>query len=94
MSTDTNGCSGTSKPTNVYYLSCNTPNGLKTENITTTAAELVWSSTPCSVNYNLQIKLKEEANWSTYILPSNIISYKLTGLLPGSVYQWRISTIL
>ena len=69
---------------------CQPPNNLNIKNITENETTLSWDVKPDSVGVNLQYKEKGSGNWVD--AGSKIIdkSLKITGLSPGTEYEWRV----
>ena len=68
---------------------CSLPAGNSVGNITSTAATISWTSSPCVTYYQVNYRVTGGA-WSTptSTVYGNTITY--TGLTPGTTYQYRI----
>ncbi|MFN3940210.1 MAG: sulfatase-like hydrolase/transferase, partial [Chitinophagales bacterium] len=67
------------------------PQNIQVVSVTTNSASLTWE-TPCAYNkFNIQWRQEGTGLWSTF---NNILttSYTLTGLLPGTTYQFKLRT--
>ncbi len=84
------GCSKTSDPVVVTYLSCAAPSGLGAINVGSTSARIKWNAVPCAVGYQFQYRKKNTGAWITGQV--NTTAKTLTGLTPGTVYQWKVLT--
>lgn len=70
---------------------CNTPTGLAASSITSSSANLSWTSTGAS-SYNLQYRVSGGATWTTVSgIASN--SYNLSGLNASTTYQWQVQSV-
>ncbi len=71
---------------------CDAPFGLSVTNTTHTSATVSWAPSIGVTGYNMQWKLTTSTAWRTV---SNITatSYKLTGLLPGVSYDFKVQSI-
>lgn len=90
--TNENGCSKASAPIAVTYQSCPQPTNLVVSNITSTSARLSWSppASSCVVGYQEQYRQVGTTEWIT--LQQVNPAKNITGLLPGTTYQWRVQT--
>lgn len=90
--TNENGCSKASAPIAVTYQSCPQPTNLVVSNITATSARLSWSppASSCVVGYQEQYRQVGTTEWIT--LQQVNPAKNITGLLPGTTYQWRVQT--
>ena len=73
-------------------VACGSPVSQSAGAITANSALISWS-TPCSaVSYSLQYRKNPTKAWTTV---SGIVgtSYTLTGLLPGSLYEYRLASL-
>lgn len=68
---------------------CSQPSNLNTVNLTTTSVRLSWSAIQGSTNYTVQYRVGTVGTWTT---ASAGVTTNLTinGLLPSSVYTWRV----
>jgi hypothetical protein len=72
---------------------CPMPVAPLTSTITDVTTTVSWSGTNCAQRYNLQYKRKVDVNWIYITLASNTLTYVFNNLLPGTKYQWRVSTV-
>ncbi len=71
---------------------CNAPQWLYSTNITTSSANLSWTSVAGALNYNVEYRI---AGGTWYILagsPFTNTQQTITGLLAGTTYEWRVNT--
>ncbi|MDW8157637.1 MAG: fibronectin type III domain-containing protein [Bacteroidia bacterium] len=69
---------------------CGTPAGLTSSSITSTSASLSWNAVSGVISYDLEYKPSNSSTWTSVTgLTTN--SYNLTGLTPGTNYDWRVS---
>ncbi len=88
--TNANGCSTTSANTVVTYLGCAKPTGLTSTNVTSTSAKLNWSAVTCAVGYQYEIRKGTSGAYTP--AQTTGITKTITGLMPSSLYQWRVIT--
>src|SRR5678815_670590 len=72
--------------------SCATPTGLTSSSITTTSANVGWTSVSGAVSYNLQWKASSSSTWNT-VSGITTTSRSLTGLTAGTAgtaYQFQV----
>jgi len=72
------------------HSTCIKPTGLTVSNITSSQAELSWTSD--ADNWNVQYKKTGDAEWTDVVGTINTKSYTLEGLLPATNYQARVRT--
>jgi hypothetical protein len=74
---------------NSAVSSCSTPTGTAVSGLTDVTATLSWVANPGAQRYNLEIKLTTAPSYGPAIkVYSN--TYTVTGLLPGTKYNWRV----
>ncbi len=89
--TNAAGCqSASSAATVVTYNVCAKPTGLVTSNITPTAAKLSWAAVTCAVGYQYEYRVKGTIPYTVGQVTG--INKTITGLTPGTIYQWRVVT--
>ncbi len=89
--TNAAGCqSASSAATVVTYNVCAKPTGLVTSNITATAAKLSWTAVTCAVGYQYEYRVKGTIPYTVGQVTG--INKTITGLTPGTIYQWRVVT--
>lgn len=91
----TNCTNGNSVPSNTFLFTtpCSSPSGLTTTNITNNSATLNWI--PAAVNNNntafsVSYRLGNTTNAWTSLGNTSASSINVTGLLAGTLYEWRI----
>jgi Zn-dependent metalloprotease len=91
----TNCAGGASLPSStlLFTTPCSAPSGLTTTNITNSGASLNW--VPAAVNNNnttfsVAYRLGNTTNAWTTIGNTNASSINVAGLLPGTLYEWRV----
>lgn len=72
---------------------CGITTGLSESGITMNSASLSWSSTPCALRYRILYRIFGAGAWNSIDVYTPATNYLLTGLVPGTRYQWRIRTI-
>src|SRR5690606_16769037 len=82
--------SSTQNFTTLNDLTCNVPGGLSSSNITSTSAQLSWTSVSGATGYIVEYKLSGSQTWSQQNASSN--NATLSSLIPNSVYNWRVQT--
>ncbi|MBP9790491.1 MAG: fibronectin type III domain-containing protein [Bacteroidia bacterium] len=84
-------CGGSSCPT--CPVTCTTPSGVTVSPISIDNATINWTAVVGALTYTLEYKLNSSPTWivaSSTI--SNATSYYLTGLVAGSLYDYRLRT--
>ena len=77
---------------NSTVSSCSTPTGTAVSGLTDVTATLSWVANPGAQRYNLEIKLTTAPSYGPAIkVYSN--TYTVTGLLPGTKYNWRVRAV-
>lgn len=71
--------------------SCAAPGGLTNSNLSSSSVTVQWSVVPGASSYTVQYKLGSSASWTT-AGNATTNNYGLTGLNPGSVYNWRVKS--
>ena len=91
----TNCGNGYSIPSNTFLFTtpCSAPSGLTTTNIANSSATLNW--VPAAVNnfntaYSVSYRLGNTSNAWTTIGNTSASTINVTGLLPGTQYEWRV----
>ncbi len=69
---------------------CTVPSGFTTTSITSTGATLGWGSVSGAISYSVRYRLTGTTSWTTVTVTTN--SKTLTGLSPGSSYDWKVLT--
>ena len=70
---------------------CGPPSGLVTTNITANSATLSWSAFATSASYNVAYKKATTNTWIPLATNITALTYPLSGLTAGVVYDWRVS---
>jgi hypothetical protein len=73
-------------------LPCNPPSGLTTTNITSGSATIGWSAVSGAVSYKVEYKESASSTWIIIDAAWATTTANLTGLLPGTAYDWRVAT--
>ncbi len=71
-------------------VTCGNPNGLATNNITTTTANLTWTAVANATSYAVEYKLNSAATWTILNATQTTTSASLTNLTAGTAYNWRV----
>lgn len=71
---------------------CNFPQNLFTTNIASDSARFNWNSIPGAVSYDIRYRVTGTTIW-TNASASSSLSYKATGLIPSSNYEWQVMTV-
>lgn len=69
---------------------CGTPTGLTSSSITTTSATLSWAAVTGALSYKIDYKAATSTTWITSLPSQSATSVGLTGLVAGTVYDWRV----
>ncbi len=69
---------------------CVAPTDLSASSITQSSALLKWSATNSAVSYKVEYKKASSAQWTNLAAASTSKTIDVTGLLPSTVYDWRI----
>ena len=70
---------------------CDKPETFEVSNVTTNSATLTW--TGGSGTYNVEYKGGTVADWTAYLTNTTSTSANLTGLTPGTAYQYRVQSV-
>ena len=70
---------------------CEKPATFEVSNVTASSATLTW--TGGSGNYNVEYKGGSVADWTAYLTNTTSTSANLTGLTPGTAYQYRVQSV-
>ena len=89
-STDTSDFNGTSFSTETSIAGCNPPTALSTSAITGTSVTFSWTAAVGATYYGIQYRRIGTVSWTSII--SVPPSRNITGLKPGTTYEWRIRT--
>ena len=69
--------------------SCSQPSNLSATPLTPTSVSVSWSAIQGAFNYQVQYRVSTSGVWIT-AAPTTTTSFVLTGLLPSTVYSWRV----
>lgn len=81
----------------IHYLdhtgtnACNTPSNVNASSVTDTTATVSWSQVSNAYLYHLQYKTSASLIWET--VSTNQTSYTITGLFPGTQYDFRVEAV-
>lgn len=70
---------------------CGAPAGLTVSGLSTSGATVSWSAVSGADSYTVEYKLSTSATWTTAASATTAVSVSLSGLTPGSLYDWRVS---
>lgn len=84
--TGSGGSYGTSETTTVQPPA---PTGLDTSGITSNSVHLNWNGLSCATDYQVYYRLEGSKTWTSTTSGTN--NYEVTGLLPDTVYVWKVS---
>jgi hypothetical protein len=70
--------------------SCGTPDFLSSTAITTSSATVLWSTVAGANSYDVDYKLNSSGTWTNAATGTTSTSVNLSGLTPGSLYDWRV----
>jgi hypothetical protein len=70
---------------------CGDPTGLTTSGITATSANIGWTAVTSAINYTVEYKLNTATTWTVLSAAQSTTSASLTGLTPGTAYNWRVT---
>ena len=84
--TGSGGSYGTSETTAVNPPA---PTGLDTSGITSNSVRLNWNGLSCATGYQVYYRLEGSNTWTNATSGTN--SFELTGLLPDTVYIWKVN---
>lgn len=87
-----NGQSSTfSEATSFTTLTCPVPYNLFVDNVKGQSVRLNWSSAKQALLYYVRYRVKNTATW-TQPVSTTATSYVLNGIMPGTSYDWEVST--
>ncbi|MEO8109751.1 MAG: fibronectin type III domain-containing protein [Ginsengibacter sp.] len=69
---------------------CNSPVGLTTSSITTSSANISWSSATGANSYDVEYKATSSSTWISRVSGTNATTANLTGLAASTSYDWRV----
>jgi hypothetical protein len=70
---------------------CDKPETFEVSNVTANSATLTW--TGGSGTYNVEYKGGSVADWTAYLTNTTATTANLTGLTPGTAYQYRVQSV-
>ncbi|MEO8112020.1 MAG: fibronectin type III domain-containing protein, partial [Ginsengibacter sp.] len=71
-------------------LPCNAPAGLTTSSITSTSANISWSSAAGANSYDVEYKATSSSTWIGVVSGTTATSASLGGLAASTSYDWRV----
>jgi hypothetical protein len=71
---------------------CSAPTGLNSTGITSTGATVAWSTISGAVGYDVDYKINTSSTWISAATNTTLTSINLSGLVPNTVYDWRVRT--
>ncbi len=71
---------------------CYPPSGLVAHSITNNSAMLKWSFLNAANNYDIDYKVVTASQWTIAAHGINLLNVNITGLLPNTIYDWRIKS--
>ena len=71
---------------------CNPPSGLSTSTITTSSANVSWSSVSSANSYDVDYKINSSPTWISAATGTTSTSAGLSGLAASTTYDWRVRT--
>lgn len=77
----------------IMAVSCSTPTGLFTNNITSSQARFNWSFVPEAVQYEVWYKKAIAPTWKVKFVPSTKNKLNVKSLSPNKAYVWKVRTI-
>ena len=69
---------------------CGDPVGLTTASITANSAAISWTAVTNATSYAVEYKLNSAATWTVLNPAQSTTTASLTGLTPGTAYNWRV----
>ncbi len=69
---------------------CSDATGLNTTSITNTDATVNWAAVASAVSYDVDYKLTSSTVWTNAATATTVTSVAITGLMQGSIYDYRI----
>lgn len=69
---------------------CGAPGILSQTNVTPSSALLNWTPVPGATGYDVDYKPYVSAVWTNAVMNTSTLSWALSGLTPGTAYQWRV----
>jgi hypothetical protein len=71
---------------------CGNPTGLSNSALTATSASVSWTAMPNANNYDVYYKASSSTTWLNAASATTSTTVSLTGLTPGTLYDWRVRT--
>lgn len=69
---------------------CSQPNGLTVDSIKQQTVVLRWRKNSSSLSYRVEYKRQIDPSWTTFTPSTTDTSAVLTGLIEGTLYDWRV----
>jgi hypothetical protein len=70
---------------------CGDPTTLTTASITANSAAISWTAVPNATSYAVEYKLNSATAWTVLNAAQSATTASLTGLTPGTAYNWRVT---
>ena len=71
-------------------LSCGTPTGISTTNITSSSSTANWSVVSGAISYNVDYKLSTSSSWINIANGTTSLSWDLLGMPASTSFDWRV----
>ncbi len=78
--------------TTIPTATCNTPTGLSSSGVTTSAATVSWTAVSGAVSYAVDYKTNVSSTWISAATATTSTSVSLSGLAASTLYDWRVRT--
>ncbi|MCW3466992.1 reprolysin-like metallopeptidase [Chitinophaga nivalis] len=78
--------------TTVSSSTCAAPTGLNSSAVTATGATVSWTAVSGAVGYDVSYKDNAATTWTVAVSGTTATSVTLTGLISGTLYDWRVRT--
>lgn len=78
--------------TTIPVAACNTPTGLSSSGVTTSAATVSWTAVSGAVSYDVDYKTNASGTWTNAATGTTATSVNISGLSASTLYDWRVRT--
>lgn len=78
--------------TSLSSSACIAPSGFSVTSITNTSATISWLAVAGALNYTLEYKLSTSSTWTVLAASTTSLTYNLSGLTQGTIYDIRVKT--